>query len=95
MSRRRGRIDQNQTEIVEGLRKFGASVEVLSNVGGGVPDLLVGWRGTNYLIEVKSTVTSYGRNGLNQMQQDWHDKWLGHKAVAESLDEAITIISNN
>ena len=39
MARTRGRVDQNQKDIVEGLRSVGASVEILSNVGGGVPDL--------------------------------------------------------
>ena len=92
MARKRGRVDQNQKEIVKGLRDEGASVEILSNVGGGVPDLLVGWNGKNFLLEVKSTVTNYGRSGLNSMQQDWFSKWNGHASVVSSLEEAIEVV---
>lgn len=92
MARTRGRVDQNQKEIVAGLRAKGASVEILSNVGKGVPDLLVGWDGKNFLLEVKSTVTSYGRNGLNDMQQVWFAEWHGHAAVVSSLEEAIMVV---
>ena len=92
MARTRGRVDQNQKDIVEGLRSVGASVEILSNVGGGVPDLLVGWNGKNFLLEVKSTVTNYGRNGLNNTQQKWFAKWCGHCTVVSSLEEALEAI---
>jgi hypothetical protein len=27
---------------------------ILFCMGGGVPDLLVGWRGANYLVEIKN-----------------------------------------
>ena len=89
---RRSRTDTNQKLIVEELRKLGASVEYLSNVGKGVPDLLVGVDGVNFLLEVKSLVTSYGRKGLNDMQQDWHAKWKGQKAVVSNLEEAIQVV---
>ena len=51
--RRAARADSNQAEIVDALRKVGASVQPIHTVGGGVPDLLVGFRGQNYLFEVK------------------------------------------
>jgi Holliday junction resolvase len=89
---RYGRIDQNQKEIVDGLRKAGASVALLSNAGGGIPDLLVGYDNKNFLIEVKSTVTNYGRNGLNKMQEEWHAKWKGHVSVVNTLEEAMKIV---
>lgn len=52
--RRRRKVDANQAEIVEGLRACGWFVEVLSDVGRGVPDLLVGGRGIWCLVEIKS-----------------------------------------
>lgn len=52
--RRVRKVDANQAEIVAGLRACGWFVEILSDVGRGVPDLLVGGRGVWVLIEVKA-----------------------------------------
>ncbi len=51
--RRAANVDRNQPEIVAALRAAGATVEYLHAVGGGCPDLLVGYRGANYVLEVK------------------------------------------
>ena len=51
--RRAAKVDANQTEIVKALRQVGASVQSLAATGKGCPDLLVGIRGLNFLIEVK------------------------------------------
>ena len=51
--RRAARIDRNQPEIVEALRKLGASVQPLHTVHDSVPDLLIGYQGRNFLLEVK------------------------------------------
>ena len=42
--RQSGRIDGNQTEIVKQLRDMGATVHPMAAVGGGFPDLAVGFR---------------------------------------------------
>jgi Holliday junction resolvase len=81
------RTDRNQADIVNALRTIGATVESLHAVGGGVPDLLVGYNGATYLIEVK---TATGR--LNQLQREWHAAWRGQVAVCRSVDEAIETI---
>lgn len=48
-----GRIDGNQAQIVRALRQVGATVLSLADMGDGCPDLLVGFRGFNILLEVK------------------------------------------
>lgn len=48
--RRRARVDDNQAEIVKVLRQLGATVRPTHTVGDGFPDLVVGWRGKNYLV---------------------------------------------
>lgn len=84
----RNRADNNQFAIVNKLRKIGASVTILSQVGDGCPDLLVGFRGVNYLMEIKE------RSGkLTTDQQVWHTYWNGQVAVVRSFDEAIKIIN--
>ena len=51
--RRAAKVDQNQVAIVAALRKIGASVLHLHQLGKGTPDILVGYRGRNVLLEVK------------------------------------------
>ena len=56
-----GKVDANQAQIVKKLRDCAVKVEILSDVGKGVPDLLAGFRGVNVLLEVKDgdkTITS-------------------------------------
>lgn len=89
--RSRKRSDINQKEIVAQLRNIGATVQLLSNVGAGVPDLLVGYEGINYLIEIKNTNTSYGKSGLNDIQTEWHNNWKGQVIIVSTVDEALTI----
>lgn len=66
--------DGPHAAVVQALRDAGASVEVLEGRRAGVPDLLVGYRGKNLLLEVKS-----GVEGLSLEQQVWHGCWLGDK----------------
>jgi hypothetical protein len=71
----RGRkTDANQASIVNALRAVGASVVDLSAVGRGVPDLLVGFRGQTYLLEVKNKL---GRNRLTADQDVFLAWWHG------------------
>ena len=46
------RVDDNQPEIVEALRRHGAAVLVTSQLKGAM-DLLVGYNGNTYIVEVK------------------------------------------
>jgi hypothetical protein len=85
---RAARVDANQAAIVAALRKIGATVELLHSVGDGVPDLLVGHRCENYLIEVK---TPKGRK--NKRQEAWHRDWRGNSFVVRSVDEALRIVA--
>lgn len=85
----RNRIDGNHSEIIKALQKCGATVQDLSQVGGGCPDILVGIFGKNYLIEIKNPETKYD---LSTEQILWHDQWKGHKIVVRTVDEALRVI---
>lgn len=89
---RAARVDRNQAEIVAGLRKAGATVQPLHRVGDGCPDLLIGYRGQNYLIEVKDGQKTPSKRGLRQNQVEWHDQWRGQVAVAENITQALAVI---
>lgn len=90
--RRAARTDRNQAEIVEALRKLGASVEVLSGRGDGVPDLLVGHEGRNLLVEVKDGLAKPSARTLTSRQVEWHRQWTGQAAIVASVEEAIALV---
>ncbi len=91
--RRAARTDRNQSEIVEALRKLGASVQPLHSVHDGVPDLLVGYQGRNFLIEVKDGTKPASARKLTPCQIQWHEGWLGQSAIVTSTEEAIALLS--
>lgn len=90
--RRAAKVDRNQSEIVGALRDMGASVQPLHAVGQGCPDLLVGFRGVNHLIEVKDGAKSASRRKLTDAQLQWHPAWRGSVTVVSSVDEAMRAI---
>ncbi|MEW5968993.1 MAG: hypothetical protein AB1706_03840 [Pseudomonadota bacterium] len=95
MVRRAARIDANQNEIVKALRQVGASVQSLASNGKGCPDLLVGFRGVNWLLEIKDGQKVKSARKLTPDQVEWHESWCGQVHVIESIDQAIKLISKN
>ena len=90
MPRWDAKADRNQREIMEALRQVGATVVSLHRVGQGVPDLLVGFRGQNYLIEVKNP-QGRGRR-LTEAEARFMETWRGQVAVVASVEEALRVI---
>ena len=78
------RVDANQIAVVEALRQIGAGVTLLHRVGYGCPDLLVGYRGRNVLLEVK---VPKGR--VKDTQELWFQNWPGQAHVVRTPEEAI------
>jgi hypothetical protein len=86
--RRAAHVDTPQAAIVRALRQAGAQVLHLHQVGGGAPDLLVGRRGVNYLLEVKSP-----GGAVEAHQSAWHASWPGGRvAVVHTPEEALAAI---
>ena len=85
--RRACKIDINQPEIVEDLREAGASVQILSQIGKGCPDILVGYNEVNYLMEIK-----YLKGTLTDDQRVFHSQWNGKVHIVRTSQEAIRII---
>lgn len=85
---RQGKQDANQPEIVKALRRCGAHVVDLHAIGGGCPDLLVGFRGVNYLIEIKTLVGKV-RTGQADFQATWPG---GRVVIVRSIVEALVAI---
>ena len=83
------RVDANQQEIVKALIAIGCTVADTSRSGEGFPDLVVGYRGLNYLIEVKDGNKSPSRRALTPAQETFHDNWRGRVVIVKNADEAI------
>lgn len=83
------RVDDNQKQIVTELRKIpGISVERI----GKPLDLLVGYYGRTFLIEIKNPDGKDRRGPSWESQKEWMNKWHGHSAVADSTGQVLAII---
>lgn len=92
---RAAKIDANQPEIVAALRKIGCTVQILSSVGKGCPDILAGYRGKNFLLEIKDGAKPVSAQKLTPDQIEWHDLWNGQVSVVNCVDQAIKIVTCN
>lgn len=92
-------VDGNANEITNALRAWGATVQSLAKIGAGAPDLLVGFRGKEFLLEIKDPRQDHGRRkpGLRshgsktvERQIAWTESWAGSKVVVvHSVQEAL------
>jgi Holliday junction resolvase len=91
MNRRAARKDSNHREIVKSLESVGASVLCINEKDA--PDLLVGYRGSNYLLEIKDGSKPPSRRKLRPGQQEFAKTWRGRPPVkVEDIYEAFRAI---
>jgi hypothetical protein len=79
----RCRSDLNQSTIVRHLRQIGASVEVVSTQAHGF-DLVVGYRGENFVCEVKQPGK---KHELTDLERHRMNTWAGRYMVIDSLQD--------
>lgn len=90
--RLRGRSDANQDAIVEALRDAGASVQIISAIGRGCPDLLVGFRRRNLLFECKDGSKKPSARRLTDSESNWIESWRGEVYIVCNPGEAISVL---
>jgi hypothetical protein len=84
--------DGNEKSIVDALQQIGATVFRMDKPC----DLLIGYRGKNYLIEVKLPLGPRGgtaHSQLNEWQREFDDTWNGQFNVVRSAEEAIELLT--
>ena len=91
--RKIGRVDTNQKELVTQLRKIGATVSILSNVGGGVPDIIVGYKGVNYLFEIKDGDKPPSQRKLTPDESKFFDTWQGNCHIVLDINQCLAIFN--
>lgn len=89
---RAAKVDANQSEIVAALRSVGATVQPLHTVGKGCPDIVAGFRGSNYFLEIKDGKKPPSARALTSDQVEWHGGWKGQVVVVKTVDEALQAI---
>ena len=78
--RKAPRTDGNQTEIVEALRKLaGVTVET------GKDDLLVGYKGRTYWVEIKAS----SKSKLQPSQKKLVKEWQGHYCICWTAEQVM------
>jgi len=92
MTHKHGRTDANHAAIVATLRAIGASVVSLADIGGGCPDLLVGYRGVNLLLEVKDGNKPPSARKLTQAEQKFFGDWRGIVYIVFNDSDAIEVV---
>ena len=91
--RRAAKVDDNQADIVDALRKIdGVTVRSTAMVGDGFPDICVGFRGKSFNFELKDPSKPPSKRKLTKDQQKFHKEWTGHVHVAETVKDIIDVI---
>lgn len=83
------RVDANQAEIVSALRQVGAYVLHLHQLKNCF-DILVGYRGRTFLMEIKATEKDQLTPGEAKFREDWRGSPYH---VVYTADQAIKIIT--
>ena len=87
----KNKVDENHAQVRDELREVlhDGTIHDMSGAGNGFPDLCVGWRGLNFLIEVKR---KQGGSRLTSRQATFHQNWQGQVAVCRTASEALAIM---
>lgn len=82
------KVDANQKEIVKKLRMYpGVSVHHAHQLKKFC-DLVVGFRGANYLFEIKKNK----KQKLTEGEKEFQEKWRGQVNTVDSAEEILKII---
>lgn len=97
MTRYAKRTDENHKAVVDELRAAlpEATVFDASGAGRGFPDLVVGWRGRNYLFEIKNGGQVPSRRRLTAAQVGMHGNWQGQVAIVHSAAEILAAMARD
>lgn len=90
--RRAAKVDRNQQAVVQALRAAGATVWCTHTAGDGYPDIVCGFRGENFLLEIKDGEQAPSHRRLTQAETRFFQEWRGQVAVVNGVDEALAVV---
>ena len=86
--RRAAKVDANHSEIVKSIRAAGISVYDTSAVGRGFPDLVCGYAGRTFAVEIKDGAKFPSQRRLTGPQEAFRASWKGDYTVLETVAQA-------
>lgn len=86
------RVDENQAQLVKQIRRLGITVVHLHTIGKGCPDLLLGYRNKNFLIELKDSLKSPSKKKLTADEKEFFDTWRGQVDKCETIDDILKVV---
>ena len=92
---RHKRKDKDHYKIIKQLNELsGVKAKDISDLNE-IGDILVGYKGKNYLIELKTdeTKSKTRRYTLTDDEEKFHNTWTGQIDVAFTLEDILTIIN--
>lgn len=87
------RVDANQKAIVKSLRGIpDVTVADTSSLGNGFGDIVIGYKGKNWIIEIKDGNKPPSAQKLTPDEVRFHNDWKGQINVCNSFDEIFKLI---
>ena len=85
--RKAAKVDGNHSVIVDALRTVGFSVRSTAAIGQGFPDVVCGYGGRTFLVEIKDGSKPPSARNLTPDQVKFRDSWKGDYTVLESVED--------
>ena len=87
------RTDSNHKEILKLCREIpGLSVFSTHEIGKGFPDIVIGYKGFNYLVEIKDGAKSASHRKLTDSEVKFHSTWKGLVSIVTNRDDLLTLL---
>jgi hypothetical protein len=87
------KIDNNQEQLVKQMRRIPGLKVKHTHIVKGFVDVVIGYQGINYLLEIKDPGKPPSKRKLTDDEQKFHNEWTGQVAVVETIDDVIKLIS--
>jgi len=87
------RTDANHKSIIDLCRQIpNISVFSTHTIGKGFPDIVVGYKGKNYLFEIKDNKKTASQKKLTPDEVKFHSSWHGQVLIIETIEDIIKCI---
>jgi hypothetical protein len=87
------KTDANHKEIMTNCRKIkGLSVFSTHTLGKGFPDIVIGYKGLNYLVEIKDGDKPPSARKLTPDEVTFHALWKGQVTICHNIEEVLQLL---
>ena len=90
--RTRASVDANQAQIVAELRAVGVTAFSIAQIGKGKGDIIAGFRGQNYMFEIKDPAQPPSKRKLTPDEEIFHGEWKGQIDIVLTVEDAMEIM---